>query len=760
MFGEFGPKLPSIIDGFAPIARGSIISALPYNLLLQGTQVYQWLNNQYCLSLTPNLSPATTISGSISSIANLPTLTVPTGTTAAGYGVNTALTLAGSGTITNCAGMFVGAGSLSGPTVTNSYGIYATNPGFGTNKAALYADNGAIGYTGIAPPSSGLIVSGNVGIGTNAPQSGCALTVQGGNPTVLCLNTNNITDQPEISIKFAGAEKWELGAHNSSSSYQFFLWDAVGGQDCIRINSNSGGIFLNPSTSAGVGIGNSSASYTLDVSGSIRSTSSFYLTTAASPAYFIYNGSTVQTMFGLATASGAYSPNANVNDAVIQTKGGAFRVETNSGSAGTSALTVLGANGNVGIGNASPSYKLDVNSDMHVNGTYVGRSGSANSAWAFNSVNAVSYHSIICGHDNNTSNAFEIGFNYIGGGSSSNYLGLGFYANGNILNVLAAGTVGIGTSSPTTNYNFDVRGNAIVGTTGNSQYFSIKSTAAQTKIYSHSDGVTYFQTQGNIFFIPNGIDTTNTPAVFANTSNQVGINTSSPNSSALLTLSSTSLGLLPPVMTTSQKAAISSPADGLVVYDSTQKALNVYRSDIPTWAAPGYYLIGSSTLGSAAASFTFSSIPATFNHLKLIIQGRCSDTSGNVSSVLMRFNNDSGGNYARQFLRGATNTGVGTGFSAGQTSTFIADFLNNTSSNPATWCSSAVVDIVAYAQNTFYKTAYSCTLTLCSLSGNLNFTQQWTTEWGNTSTINQIYIFDGNGGNFNTGTSVFLYGMI
>jgi hypothetical protein len=46
--------------------------------------------------------------------------------------------------------------------------------------------------------------------------------------------------------------------------------------------------------------------------------------------------------------------------------------------------------------------------------------------------------------------------------------------------------------------------------------------------------------------------------------------------SAVLAAQSTTKGFLPPVMTTTEKAAISSPATGLIVFDSTLAKLCVY----------------------------------------------------------------------------------------------------------------------------------------------------------------------------------------
>ena len=49
---------------------------------------------------------------------------------------------------------------------------------------------------------------------------------------------------------------------------------------------------------------------------------------------------------------------------------------------------------------------------------------------------------------------------------------------------------------------------------------------------------------------------------------QVGIGTTTPNASAILDITSTSKGLLPPRMNTIQRNAITSPAEGLVVYNT------------------------------------------------------------------------------------------------------------------------------------------------------------------------------------------------
>ena len=61
-------------------------------------------------------------------------------------------------------------------------------------------------------------------------------------------------------------------------------------------------------------------------------------------------------------------------------------------------------------------------------------------------------------------------------------------------------------------------------------------------------------------------------------SGQLGIGTTTPSASAVLDVSSTTQGLLPPRMTTAQRDAILSPADGLVIFNITNNSLQVKNS--------------------------------------------------------------------------------------------------------------------------------------------------------------------------------------
>lgn len=85
---------------------------------------------------------------------------------------------------------------------------------------------------------------------------------------------------------------------------------------------------------------------------------------------------------------------------------------------------------------------------------------------------------------------------------------------------------------------------------------------------------------GNTVLIPSigSHWTENADDIFFN-SGSVGIGTSSPDSSAVLDVSSTSKGLLLPKMNTQQRDAISNPATGLIIFNTTTNCFNVFKND-------------------------------------------------------------------------------------------------------------------------------------------------------------------------------------
>ena len=110
--------------------------------------------------------------------------------------------------------------------------------------------------------------------------------------------------------------------------------------------------------------------------------------------------------------------------------------------------------------------------------------------------------------------------------------------------------------------------------------------------------------------------------------------------------------------------------------------------------AKTYEPIATTTLGSAAASYTFSSIPATYTDLILIHAG----TVSAANDIYMRFNGDTASNYSRTLLFG-NGTSAGSSRVANDTSIL----WNYQDTSPST----GIAHIMNYANSTTYKTILS-----------------------------------------------------
>jgi uncharacterized protein (TIGR02145 family) len=92
---------------------------------------------------------------------------------------------------------------------------------------------------------------------------------------------------------------------------------------------------------------------------------------------------------------------------------------------------------------------------------------------------------------------------------------------------------------------------------------------------------------------------------------QVGIGTSTPNASAELDVSSTTKGFLPPRLTAAQRDAITSPAVGLVIFNTSTNCLNFYNGAWFETCGSPVYLSGSIFCASGVTAVVDVTNPTT-----------------------------------------------------------------------------------------------------------------------------------------------------
>jgi hypothetical protein len=139
------------------------------------------------------------------------------------------------------------------------------------------------------------------------------------------------------------------------------------------------------------------------------------------------------------------------------------------------------------------------------------------------------------------------------------------------------GNVGIGTATPTTPLYIYTAGNnsvTIEAGTGDSQV-AFRSGGSPRFLFGYEDADDGFRIYN--------YGTTSTALFVKSNTGNVGIGTTSPNAAALLDLTTTSKGFLPPRMTTTQRNAITSVPAGLMVYNTTTNKLNFYNGS--AWEA-------------------------------------------------------------------------------------------------------------------------------------------------------------------------------
>ena len=163
-----------------------------------------------------------------------------------------------------------------------------------------------------------------------------------------------------------------------------------------------------------------------------------------------------------------------------------------------------------------------------------------------------------------------------------------------------------------------------------------------------------------------------------------------------------------------------------------------------------YTPIATQTLGSAAASVTFSSISGTYTDLILVINAK---NSTNGSRRLdLRFNSDTATNYSITRLYGNGTTATSDRFTSA--SAMDVGFLAGAD---GTGFGLSILNVQNYSNSTTNKTALFRWNSLTSLSGD-QYTTAGVGLWRNTAAITSISLaFQSD--NFAIGSTFTLYGV-
>jgi hypothetical protein len=253
---------------------------------------------------------------------------------------------------------------------------------------------------------------------------------------------------------------------------------------------------------------------------------------------------------------------------------------------------VIDSLGNVGIGIVAPTSKF------HINGTSASflnltsflapsmTNNQKNYHWFGKSTAAIEGFNFVYNENSTAANRyFSIQDNNTLPGASTGSL------------VFSNSRIGINNLTPSAPFALDIGGSLVAGTNAGfkgyiNTWAANGETPAGALFGTYSDGsVVLFPSLVNVqsglkvviayyhaSTVKSAVEVANgtNSLLLMKGSGNVGIGTTTPAASAVLDIVSTTKGFLPPRMTTTQKNAIATPAEGLVVYDLTLHKLCIY----------------------------------------------------------------------------------------------------------------------------------------------------------------------------------------
>jgi hypothetical protein len=406
--------------------------------------------------------------------------------------------------------------------------------------------------------------AGNVGINSTNPAA--PLDVNGAGIFRSSLTAQGVLNL-ESAINYNGSSEFfirsrldggtlRIGTETSAGTLYYPI-NMVGATNLLTFNNSSGEMArFDSSGSLLVATTSASASNTGDgfvVSGANGSLTS-RRTTGANQTHAVFvNGGT--TVGSISTSTTATTYNTSSTSGITGVDANTVAIRTNSAE-----RMRIDSSGNVGIGTSTPGgYRLNIRSDQFTsvlvestqNGSYLQLKSSVGTAFI----------------STPAADAFAV---HTGASATER------------MRITSAGNVGIGTSSP---------GSLLTLSSAQPRMDFVETdvASANTTRLVQEDSVFRIQTVNSGVFIAEDYAINrdadgaiahrwriqNTERMRIDSAGNVGIGTSSPNAAARLDVTSTTSGFLPPRMTTTQRDAIGSPPNGLMLYNTTTNKLQV-----------------------------------------------------------------------------------------------------------------------------------------------------------------------------------------
>lgn len=170
--------------------------------------------------------------------------------------------------------------------------------------------------------------------------------------------------------------------------------------------------------------------------------------------------------------------------------------------------------------------------------------------------------------------------------------------------------------------------------------------------------------------------------------------------------------------------------------------------------ATSYESIATATAGGGgSSSFTFSSIPSTYQHLQLRGIARATTGTTGGSFIAIRLNSDSAANYSYHFVYG--NGSSAGAFGTGGTSEMVSQRFPRNGDGSSSTFGTSVIEILDYANTNKYKTLRSLGGFDANGSGEVYLDSG---SWRNTNAVTSITL-DMYDGDFAQYSSFALYGI-